>query len=71
MANQELRAALAGRMRVLRAQRALSQEELADRAHLHRTAIGLIEQGRRTPTLDTLKKIADGLEVTLAELVSF
>ena len=41
----------------------LSQEQLARRATLHRTEIGLLERGLRVPRLDTIVKVADGLEV--------
>lgn len=41
----------------------LSQEELAFRAALHRTEIGLLERGVRTPRIDTLAKLAGALDV--------
>lgn len=41
----------------------LSQEQLARRAGVHRTEIGLLERGLRVPRLDTIVKLADGLEV--------
>lgn len=49
-------------VRDLRNRLELSQEELADRSGLHRNAIGLIERGERTPNIETLLAIADGLE---------
>jgi len=48
----------------------LSQEELGDRAGLHRTEVSLIERGKREPRLETLLKLARGLEVTPAALIS-
>src|SRR5262249_2846033 len=36
----------------------MTQEELASRAALHRTAIGLIEQGHRMARADTLLQLA-------------
>jgi transcriptional regulator with XRE-family HTH domain len=42
----------------------LSQEELAIRASLHRTEIGLLERGERLPRVDTLVKLAGGLGVS-------
>lgn len=47
-----------------------SQEELASLASLHRTEIGMLERGIRTPRLDTIVKLADGLEVAPGELLS-
>jgi transcriptional regulator with XRE-family HTH domain len=48
---------------LLRRRRAadLSQEELASRASLHRTAISEMEKGERLPRLDTLVKLAGAL----------
>ena len=48
----------------------LSQEELADRCGLHRTYIGAIERGEKSPTLNTVQKIADGLNIAVVELFS-
>lgn len=48
---------------------ALSQEELAERASLHRTQIGNLERGLRMPRLDTIVKLAGGLEVSPCELL--
>ncbi len=46
----------------------VSQEELADRAGLHRTYIGGVEQGRRNLSLLNILKIAGALEVRPEEL---
>jgi transcriptional regulator with XRE-family HTH domain len=48
----------------------LSQEQLSHRAALHRTEIGLLERGRRVPRLDTIVKLADGLEVPPGALLA-
>lgn len=47
----------------------LSQEELADKCGLHRTYIGIIERGEKSPTLETVNKIAIGLGVSLKDLL--
>jgi transcriptional regulator with XRE-family HTH domain len=47
-----------------------SQEELAVRASLHRTEIGLVERGERLVRLDTAIKLAGAAGVPLAELVA-
>ncbi|MBO7277459.1 MAG: helix-turn-helix transcriptional regulator [Bacteroidales bacterium] len=44
----------------------LSQEELADRCNVHRTYIGSIERGEKSPTLNTVEKIAKGLNVEIS-----
>jgi transcriptional regulator with XRE-family HTH domain len=46
-----------------------SQEKLAALCSLHRTEIGLLENGRRFPRVDTLIKIATVLEVGADELL--
>jgi transcriptional regulator with XRE-family HTH domain len=48
----------------------LSQEDLADRAGLDRSYIGGIERGERNPTLSVIEKIAEALNLSLAELFS-
>ena len=47
----------------------MSQEELADRAGLHRTYIGGVEQGRRNLSLLNILKIAKALEVEAGVLL--
>ncbi len=47
----------------LREQAEVTQEELAFRASLHRTEIGLLERGGRLPRIDTLAKLAGALGV--------
>ena len=57
---------------VLRARRedaGYSQEELAERAGLHRTYVSLIERGQRNATLGVLEQLARALDVRMAELV--
>lgn len=48
----------------------LSQEELGYRASLHRTEISLLERGSRTPRIDTLMRLAGGLECEAAVLLT-
>jgi transcriptional regulator with XRE-family HTH domain len=49
----------------------LSQEELAHRADIHTAHLGRIERGEKNPTLETIEKIANALEITFEELFSF
>jgi transcriptional regulator with XRE-family HTH domain len=51
------------RLRELRAERRISQDDLADRTDVHPTAIGRLERGAREPRLTTILRIARGLEV--------
>nr|WP_315054286.1 helix-turn-helix transcriptional regulator [uncultured Brevundimonas sp.] len=67
----DLRRKLGARVQRLRQDQGLSQEEFADRAGLHRTYVSGVERGIRNPTVTVLGKLAEGLGVTLPELVTF
>lgn len=56
------------RVRFLRKVKDLSQEELAYKANLHRTYIGMIERAEKNITLLNMEKIANALEVSIQEL---
>ena len=47
----------------------LSQEELAHKADLHRTYIGMIERAEKNITLVNIEKIANALEVKIKDLL--
>jgi transcriptional regulator with XRE-family HTH domain len=47
----------------------ISQEELAFRANLHRTYIGMIERAEKNITLVNMEKIANALEVNIEILL--
>lgn len=66
----DLRPALGARLKALRRNAGISQEELASRAGLHWTYLSDLERGRQTPTLDMVNRLARGLRVTLAEFFS-
>jgi transcriptional regulator with XRE-family HTH domain len=53
----------------LRGQHGWTQEELAHRSGLNRTYIGQIEGGHRNVAIRNLFKLADALDVTVAELL--
>lgn len=67
----DVRRKLGARVQRLRQAQGLSQDELADRADLHRTYISGVERGVRNPTVTVLEKLAQGLQTPLPELVSF
>ncbi|MEJ7790640.1 MAG: helix-turn-helix transcriptional regulator [Gaiellaceae bacterium] len=48
----------------------ISQEQLADRAGLHRTYVSLIERGKRTASIEVVRRVASALGVTMADLIS-
>lgn len=47
----------------------LSQEELADKANLHRTYISLLERKKKNVSIKILEKIANALEVEISDLI--
>ena len=59
------------RIAELRRQLNISQEELAERCGVHRTYIGSIERGEKSPTLNTIEKFAKGLGVEIIELFKY
>lgn len=65
----QLRQHIGRRLRTVRRQLDLSQEELAERAQLHPTYISRIESGRSLPALDVLIRLSKGLGCSLGELL--
>ena len=62
------RAAFGERVRSLRLQRGWSQEDLAERAGLHRNYVGGMERGERNVALINIHRVAGALEVDVAKL---
>lgn len=60
--------ALAGAIRRLRRERALSQEELAYAAGVHPKHVSEIERANKDPRATTIARLAAALGVTAAEL---
>lgn len=54
----------------LRRDRGWTQEDLAERAEVHRSYLAAIETGARNPSLDVIVKIAHGLHISVADLFS-
>ena len=57
-------------MRKIRRFKEISQEMLAFEAKVSRVYIGEIERGVRAVSIDVMERIADALDVPLADLVS-
>lgn len=56
------------KIKELRNLKKISQEELADRAGVHRTYIGMIERAEKNITLINVEKIAKALNVNIKDL---
>lgn len=69
--NDQLLIQFGKRIKTLRLQQGLSQEELAYRCGFYRTYIGMVERAERSITLGNVFKIANGLNVTLTELFDY
>jgi transcriptional regulator with XRE-family HTH domain len=74
VAKQNLRDAIASNVvRLLkeeREKRGLSMTVVAQRSGLSHSIISLIERDMRSPTLDTLLRIADAIDIDLGEVLT-
>lgn len=59
------------RIRILRSEKGLSQEELADKAGIDPSHLGRLERGERNPSLISLDKIIKALGVTFEDLFKY
>ena len=60
--------ALGKRIRTLRLDRNLTQEQLAEQAGVSLKHLGELERGRGNPTLELLDRLASGLDISMTEL---
>lgn len=65
VSNSDIVAKFGAKVRTLRLSRGYSQEELAHKASLHRTYIGMIERGEKNITLANIEKIATALDTSI------
>ena len=56
------------KVRAERLKQNLSQEELAAKAGVHRTYIGMIERAEKNITLENIEKIAKALKINLSDI---
>jgi transcriptional regulator with XRE-family HTH domain len=57
-------------LRQLREKKGLSQEELADQCHIHRTYVSQLERGLKSPTLRLMWQICESLEADPLALIT-
>ena len=66
----EVNLAFSSVLRELRLQRGFSQEALAFESGVHRTFVSQLERGIKTPSLQTVIKLAAALGTSLGEFVT-
>jgi len=71
MLNQALIEEFGKRIRQLRTERNLSQEQLAELTGFHRTYIGMVERGERNLSLSNIGVFARVFGINLSELLDF
>ncbi len=67
--NAKLTKTICKRIKKYRSDRGLTQEDLAEKVRVSRVYIGYVEQGRNTPSLEVLEKIAKSLKVDVGDLL--
>ncbi len=67
--NAKLTKTICKRIKKYRGDLGLTQEDLAEKVGVSRVYIGYVEQGRNTPSLEILEKIAKALKSRLADLI--
>ena len=58
-------------IRLERVKRGISQEILADMAGIARSTMGIIERGEQSPSLQTVVKVANALQIDMYKLFLF
>lgn len=59
------------RLKALRIQKNLTQDQFSKECGLHKNYIGMVERGERNPSLINIDIIAKGLKITISELMKF
>lgn len=67
----DINIAFGKRVAELRKSAGYSQEKFAFKCNVDRTYIGTIERGEKSPTLNTIDKIARALGITKSELFNY
>lgn len=57
------------RVKKIREEACLSQDELSELARIHRTYLSGIENGSRNPTLEVLIRLSSALNLSLSDLL--
>ena len=71
MSDNSLQINVGKQIQKLRELKGLSQQDLAAKCNFEKSNMSRLEAGRVNPTLSTLEKVANALDVTLVELFNF
>jgi transcriptional regulator with XRE-family HTH domain len=66
---QDINRFVGARIRTIRLKKGITQDQLAELAGLNRVHLYRLENGRQSMTLNTLKVVADALEVRVRDLI--
>jgi transcriptional regulator with XRE-family HTH domain len=69
MAKHSIALQLGKTLRARRQGAGMSQDDFADHIGMHRAYYAAIERGEKNVTLKTLKRISEGLDATMAEIL--
>lgn len=69
MAKHSIAIQLGRALRTRRQTAGMSQDDFADHIDMHRAYYAAIERGEKNVTLKTLKRVADGLRVSMSALL--
>jgi transcriptional regulator with XRE-family HTH domain len=59
------------RLKELRHERGLTQEQFAELCGLHKNYIGMVERGERNPSLKNIEVIANAFDIPISKLMEF
>ncbi|MBP3821549.1 helix-turn-helix transcriptional regulator [bacterium] len=69
--NTKILSNLGNKLKILRKQKGLTQEQLAEKVNVHPTYIGKIESGKNNISVLLLFKISRALDVKLLDIFDF
>ena len=67
----DIKQMIGARIKEIRAKKGITQERLSERMEINPKYLSSIERGKENPTLNTLIKLSESLEVDIGEIFSF
>ncbi len=69
MQQEKTKNIIAERLREIRREKRINQGELANRARINRSYLSSVENGKSSPTIEVVERLANGLGVTIGKLM--